>query len=425
MQRTRDRLEFRDLAAFVHPVSRLLSVSGFVRAAEAGLALTASFDGEAMEEVVNAWVQLTPVEDGWAYFAADAILPDSVAPDRLRIRFDADGAAVAALSLPADPPEERAGLIAVELIDDGTLEIDAWSLDLAPQIVAADKPLPFSPVGSQTHGETSRRVRASAPWPCVPATVKAAPSAGWGQNLEDLERWLAPDRPSSAALPRWRDRHAGEMAWVIGSGPSVQTADLDRLDGRLTFAFNRFHLAHESTGLRPTYTVSADRQMIEDFGQDIVDRSGGTVFIASERPPDLIGDYIWLRLVDVSPPLFSLSTDRAVTPGGSSAYVAMQLAYFMGIRRLYLYGMDFRFSFERNPAAAGAYRSATGEGNHFIANYRDGRPWCPPSFRQIATSFHAARVLLESEGGFIRNATRGGALEIFPRHDFDDALEAG
>ena len=424
MQRTSDRHEFRDLAVFVHPVSRLLSASGFVRAAAPGQALTASFDGEASGHVVNAWVQLTQVEDGWDYFAADAVLPEGVTPDRLRVRFDADGKAAAALALPADPPGERAGLIAVELVDDDALEIDAWSLDPVPRILAADRELAVSP-GGPSLAAGARRLHASAAWPCDPASVKAAPATGWGQNLEELQRWLAPRMPSSAALSRWQDRHEGETAWVIGNGPSVQTADLDRLEGRITFAFNRFHLAHESTRLRPTYTVSADRQMIEDFGQDIVDRSGGAVFIAAQQPPDLVGDYIWLRLVDVSPPLFSLSPDRAVTPGGSSAYVAMQLAYFMGIRRLYLYGMDFRFSFERNPAAAGAYRSATGEGNHFIADYRDGRPWCPPSFRQIATSFYAARVLMESEGGFIRNATRGGALEIFPRHDFDAALKAG
>jgi hypothetical protein len=67
-----------------------------------------------------------------------------------------------------------------------------------------------------------------------------------------------------------RDRVKGDgHVRAHGNGPSVRTEDLDRLQGRLTFAFNRFHLAHGQTRLRPTYTLTGDRQMIEDFGQQI------------------------------------------------------------------------------------------------------------------------------------------------------------
>ena len=162
--------------------------------------------------------------------------------------------------------------------------------------------------------------------------------------------------------------------------------------------------------------------MIEDFGQEIVDVSGGQVFVAHDEEPPLVGDYIWLRQMAIFPPLISREPARAVTPGGSSLFVAMQLAAFMGIRKLYLYGADFHFNFERNLRARDTYRAVSGDGNHFIKNYRSGKAWCPPSFRNIATGFLAARIMMESEGGFIRNATRGGAMEIFPREDFESAL---
>jgi hypothetical protein len=123
------------------------------------------------------------------------------------------------------------------------------------------------------------------------------------------------------------------------------------------------------------------------------------------------------------PSLFSRDAALFVTPGGSSLYVAMQIAFFLGIRKFYLYGTDFRFTLQKRRGSGDNWRSATGDGNHFIQNYRSNRGWCPPSIENILPSFLAARQLMESEGGFIRNATRGGALEVFDRIGFDEALE--
>ena len=163
--------------------------------------------------------------------------------------------------------------------------------------------------------------------------------------------------------------------------------------------------------------------MIEDFGQQIVDESGGTVFVSDEQPPALLGDYVWLRQISVFPSLFSPNAAHAVTPGGSSVYVAMQVGYYLGIRKWYIYGADFSFRFAPPRMGSSAFRTAEGDGNHFIANYRSGRPWCPPAIENILPSFYAARLIFEAEGGFIRNVTRGGDLNVFERMDFDAALE--
>ena len=204
----------------------------------------------------------------------------------------------------------------------------------------------------------------------------------------------------------------------------MRIEDLDALEDKLTFCFNRFHLAHGRTRLRGTYTVTGDKQMIEDFGQQIVDESGGTIFIAHQHAPDVLGDYIWVRQIGFHPPLFSQRADIICSPGGSSLFLAMQIAYFMGVRRFFIYGADFQFKFEQSGAGGDPFRIASGEGNHFIADYRGGRPWCPPSLRDIGAGFHAARRVMEAEGGFVRNATRGGLLEMFQREEFEAALEA-
>src|SRR5450432_3488926 len=104
------------------------------------------------------------------------------------------------------------------------------------------------------------------------------------------------------ALRHLRNCHAGRRAFLLGNGPSVRTEDLDRLQDEVTFCCNRFHLAYGRTKLRPNYTISGDRQMIQDFGQEIVSESAGIVFLAyADRRPRLKGDYVWLRFsYDVS-----------------------------------------------------------------------------------------------------------------------------
>jgi hypothetical protein len=164
--------------------------------------------------------------------------------------------------------------------------------------------------------------------------------------------------------------------------------------------------------------------MIEDFGQAIVDESGGSIFLANDQCPKVVGDFIWVRQLGVFPPLFSRDPSKWVSPGGSSLYVAMQIAHFMGIRHFYIYGADFKFVYE-NHKHADKFRVAVGDSNHFIPNYRDNKAWCPPSFPNICPAFLNARLMMESDNGWIRNATRGGLLEMFDREDFEIALVSG
>jgi glycosyltransferase involved in cell wall biosynthesis len=347
-----------------------------------------------------------------------AVLPPALAPEQLILRVSAWGQEVLRRPLPPEVPVETAGLMTLEEDSEGVAVLawtDAPRTRLAPAaVVSLQRPAGPGPAILRARLEQVQDA----------ASLAVLPDGGLGQTLPHPARWLLPHPASSARLQAMRDCHKGETAWLIGNGPSVRADDLDALQGRLCFAFNRFHLAYPATRLRPDYTVSGDRQMIEDFGQRIVDESAGTVFLAQDQPPDLVGDYVWLRQIGMHPPLFSRRPDRVVSPGGSSLYVAMQLGFWMGVRRFYLYGADFRFVFART-GEADAFRGATGEGNHFIPDYRGGRAWCPPSLRDIGNSFHIARRLMEAEGGFVRSASRGGLMEIFPREAFEAALAAG
>jgi len=378
--------------------------------------VTASFEPHAGGHLRNAYVTVRPRSRGRIGLEASAVLPEEVAPHELAVIVCAWGRQVLRHQAAGGIGQEMAGLLTLEPSEVGAVAA-GWRL-AEPVKVTPSAEISDVDSASVAHGVKLFTAEFSA----FPETIELDTPSGFGNSHKEPKLWLGPYRPSSLRLGHLAGRHAGEAAWLIGNGPSVRPEDLDRLAGRLTFAFNRFYLAHPQTSMRPTYTVAGDTQMIEDFGQSIVDESGGTVLIASAAPPGLLGDYIWVRQASLYPPLFSRAADRIVCSGGSTPYVAMQIAYFMGVRKFYLYGADFSFSFFPSGEAADKFRTASGDGNHFIANYRAGKPWCPPSFKDIAASFLAARLVMEADGGFIRNVTRGGLLEMFEREDFDAAV---
>lgn len=378
------------------------------------------------EGLVNAWVQEAPPPTGFATrLRATAALEPGVEPGDIAIDLMAWGWPLASYGAGDAIEPEVAGIIGLKLAEDGqSAEAAYWGLDIGTEIQFGRKRLRSAPVAIDAEGTAI--FRTSGPYPLDRATLTVFPPEGQGkgQRFTRFRLFDTAFQPTSKRLSAMKNSLAGRTGWLVGNGPSVRTEDLDRLAemGATCFCFNRFHLAHEQTKLRPQFTVTGDLQMIEDFGQTIVDESGGTVFVADEHAPSLVGDYVWVRQISAFPSLFSFDADLAVTPGGSSVYVAMQIGYFLGIRRWYLYGSDFSFQFSQPSSGGAAFRTASGEGNHFIANYRSGRPWCPPAIENILPSFFGARMLMELEGGFIRNATRGGHLNVFERVDFEEAL---
>lgn len=229
-------------------------------------------------------------------------------------------------------------------------------------------------------------------------------------------------RNTTPELEALKDCHAGQRAWILGNGPSVRLDDLARIPQRdITFCFNRFYLSYDEHPLREDYVVSADTLMIEDFGQEMIDISTGRPLFCMKAAAvaDLRGDFVLLTPGGATVPDFSFDPARYVSVGGSSVFVALQMAWHMGIREVVLYGMDYSFSAELTRDPRYPFPVSFDEGNHFIKSYRDAKPWCPPTWRDISAGFLNARIAFEMSGGRVVNATRGGRLETFERVDFD------
>jgi len=67
-----------------------------------------------------------------------------------------------------------------------------------------------------------------------------------------------PNKANNAKLQALKDCHKGRRAIVVGNGPSLLVADLEKLKNEITFASNKIYMVFEETSWRPTYLTVTD-----------------------------------------------------------------------------------------------------------------------------------------------------------------------
>jgi len=249
-----------------------------------------------------------------------------------------------------------------------------------------------------------------------------------------------PITSSDRRLWNWRGKHRGQRAFIIGNGPSLSPADLDRLKNEVTFASNKIFLAFRETDWRPTYYSVSDVLVAENNGQTIDRLQLTKVFGSSVRPvlqrhgsnrragarTDCDRPITWLRELPTRRPRFSTNCAAGVHGGFSVVYHQLQLAFHLGIREVYLLGMDFSFSIPTARAGQsvhGAVLESTGERNHFHPEYRQpGERWTMPRLDRQYEAFTRAKQAFLAAGGEIVNVSRETKLDVFPRADFGHVL---
>ncbi len=234
-----------------------------------------------------------------------------------------------------------------------------------------------------------------------------------------LWRHLYLTRAMREQFKRFQDKHKGQMAVIIGNGPSVRLDELEQLEPFVTFACNRFHLCYDKTSFRPTYTVVVDNQMVNDFGDEIAEKAETPVFCSNSSYVDRYEQLFYLTLCNLRPFEFNDLRKTCYIHSGDSVVVsAIQLAYFMGMTKVVLYGVDHSFSY----STLSQNGLVEGEGNHFIPNYRDQKLWYPPNLKTIEQAFQTCASYLKAHGGEIVNTTPNTKLEEIPKCSFPSVI---
>jgi hypothetical protein len=228
-------------------------------------------------------------------------------------------------------------------------------------------------------------------------------------------------------LRNLKDRHRGQRCFIIGNGPSLTVQDLDKLERENTFAANKIYLAFDQTRWRPRYYVVEDDHMIQQHHQQILRLKGSVKFINDNWKGLFRGDreviwYPWRFLEDEQFPKFSSNPLEALYCGYMVTYISLQLAFFMGFTRVYLVGVDFNYSLVA-PGQDSIQHSADHPQDHFTPDYfKPGEVRYLPQLERAERAMRCAKDFYEAHGRKIRNATRGGKLEVFERISLEEAL---
>lgn len=224
---------------------------------------------------------------------------------------------------------------------------------------------------------------------------------------------------------------AGRRVFVIGNGPSLSETDLRPLKDEITIGTNSIFLNRDNMGYDVTHYVVEDYLVAEDRTDEILAMKGPTKWFGNYLKYAIPNapDTLWMNVsVDYREfrewPKFGRDLGRLGFVGGTVTYLCIQLAYFLGASEVILVGVDHSYVVPDDEPLEGNTLTSTREDvNHFHSDYfGPGKRWHLPRVDRMELSYVRARKVFDADGRKIVNATKGGALEVFERVDYDEIV---
>jgi len=248
-------------------------------------------------------------------------------------------------------------------------------------------------------------------WAAFLRRLRAVPNhMSWFLGLGGSRIWIR-------RLRALRDLHEGQRCFIMGNGPSLASMDLSLLRSEYTYGLNRIFLHFERMGFEPTYYVCMNEMVLDQSAREISQLSMPRFLNWSRRHlfPDREGIHF---LRESYRRHFSRNITRGIWGGATVTYAALQVAYYMGFQEVILIGVDHRYQARGTPHSVVV--SSGDERSHFTPNYFPaGFRWQLPDLRTAEMAYQMAREAFEGAGRIVRDATVGGALEIFPKVEYE------
>lgn len=217
----------------------------------------------------------------------------------------------------------------------------------------------------------------------------------------------------------WKDRFLNEMAVILCNGPSLARINFDELlkQNIFTFGLNKINLIFSKTSFRPSVIVAVNPFVIEQ-NAIFYNATDIPLFIDSRYRKIIkfsaATHFIHVTQVPGPPGRFARDCSYSVSQGHTVTYVALQLAFHMGFRKVALVGCDH--SFNTKGPANNTVLADSQDLNHFDPNYFPiGSKWQLPDLIGSELNYEFAQKTFKSHGGKIVNCTDGGELEVFER----------
>lgn len=234
--------------------------------------------------------------------------------------------------------------------------------------------------------------------------------------------WMSKDM---RRIRRFKNIHKGERCFITCTGPSLTIRDLEKLEGEYTIGVNSITKAYSLTKWRPTYYALVDIFAFGNYlkenaveGNSFCKREGFFHYRANPKTKNgretyLLVDYHnhkeeWMKKGKIK---YSPDISVCVYDGFTVTNMAIQIAIYMGFKKIYILGADCDYS---SPKI------------HFVEMPDDQKKikegWLPNATDLSIKGYIAMRDFAYKNKCEIYNVTRGGKLEVFYRDDLDRVL---
>lgn len=257
------------------------------------------------------------------------------------------------------------------------------------------------------------------------------------QFLFFLRRFLANYQLSFIANDnkyyRLKNKYKGLECFIVGNGPSLTVEDLNWLKKKniTSFGVNKIHLIYPQTNWRPDFYVCEDIPVLETILDTVNDQKDIIKFLM--EVPGINKDEKTIFINRIATEFTGMDFFLEPVPylfcGQTVIYICLQLAVFMGFKKIYLLGIDFSWNFDDAEPDKEGFSVLKGDSPHFVTDYfKKGEKQylvTKPHFEYMIRILHYAKEILEKMGIQVFNATRGGKLEVFPRVNIDELKTKG
>jgi hypothetical protein len=262
---------------------------------------------------------------------------------------------------------------------------------------------------------------------------KILPAPLWRAGSQTYWWWFNRGRHMAARMtsPAWHanlnrlagyeNLHAGKRAFIIGNGPSLKNMDLRPLKKEITFGSNRIYLMFPELGFSTTYLVSVNDLVLQQCAGEMssleipkwITWRARHQFSPDEKTLFIDSDYTGHENFNTT------SLSSRTFEGFTVTYMALQLAYLMGIHEVILIGVDHNFT-TKGPANT-VVVSTGADPNHFSGSYfGQGFKWQLPDLDGSERAYRLARNAFEADDRKVLDATVNGKLTIFKKVDYED-----
>lgn len=197
--------------------------------------------------------------------------------------------------------------------------------------------------------------------------------------------------------------------------------DLGCLRRETVIGLNKIYLGLARFRFYPRYLVAVNDKVISQ-SIDAFNELKCVKFI-SARNAAVMGEDALTHHIETSAPRkrFYRDIEEGVHEGWTVTYAALQIAFYMGFRDVYIIGMDHRYEYSGAPNAS--HRLSGNDPNHFDPGYfGGGQEWNNPDLEKSEASYRVARGEFEKDGRRILDATVGGGCEVFDKVSFNDVF---